>query len=198
MFGTSGYRGTTADTASVSTCFPPSRPVALTLVPTVMASTPPNGKTVVVLGAASGGLLEGGIPCPLSHKLDIDSHTLRQYIQSRALDTLLTEPFRERPMHSIHPSHHPRPHPALPHPLVRGAQAEVEKDGVLCSDYAVHPTLHAPYAYGRTKAEGIAWLKRKQHVVKEAASVLVLVGVGSLGIQSASDIAAIHPTKHVM
>jgi hypothetical protein len=35
-------------------------------------------------------------------------------------------------MHSIHPSHHPRPHPLLPHPLVRGAQAEVEKDGVLC------------------------------------------------------------------
>jgi hypothetical protein len=41
-------------------------------------------------------------------------------------------------MHSIHPSHHPRPHPALPHPLVRGAQAGVEKDGVLCSDYAVY------------------------------------------------------------
>ncbi|KAJ7883589.1 hypothetical protein B0H13DRAFT_920548 [Mycena leptocephala] len=60
-----------------------------------------------------------------------------------------------------------------------------------------HPTLHAPYAYGRTKAEGIAWLKRKQHVVEEAASMWVLVGVGSLGIQFASDIAAIHPTKHV-
>ncbi|KAJ7909372.1 hypothetical protein B0H13DRAFT_2014389, partial [Mycena leptocephala] len=27
--------------------------------------------------------------------------------------------------------------------------------------------------------------------------VLVLVGVGSLGIQFVSDIAAIHPTKHV-
>jgi hypothetical protein len=95
---------------------------------------------------------------------------------------------------------------------VRGAQAGVEKDGMLCSDYAVcalgsrlpspldlwdtsacatctshldangdaprHPNaidgkpaiLHAPYAYGGTKAG----LKRKQHVVEEATSVLVV------------------------
>ncbi|KAJ7883563.1 hypothetical protein B0H13DRAFT_2344071 [Mycena leptocephala] len=243
MFGPSGYRGTTADTANVSTCFPPSRPVALTLAPTVMASTPPNGKTVVVLGAASGGLLEGGIHTSIRYILPRSRSYLGTNIKLARPSVsfkffqpalFLTTPFhyavipydnifnlgpsihsfRERPMHSIHPSHHPRPHPALPHPLVRGAQAEVEKDGVLCSDYAVyalgsrlpaplnlwdtsaHPTLHAPYAYGRTKA-GIAWLKRKQHVVEEAASVLVLLGVGSLGIQFASDIAAIHPTKHV-
>ncbi|KAJ7855828.1 hypothetical protein B0H13DRAFT_1727879 [Mycena leptocephala] len=54
--------------------------------------------------------------------------------------------------------------------------------------------LHAPY--GGTKLEGIAWLKRKQRVVEEAASVLV-VGGGALGIQFASDIAAVHPTKRV-
>jgi hypothetical protein len=42
--------------------------------------------------------------------------------------------------------------------------------------------LHAPYAYGGTKAKGIAWLKRKQRVVEEAASVLV-VGGGALGIR---------------
>jgi hypothetical protein len=40
--------------------------------------------------------------------------------------------------------------------------------------------LRAPY--GGTKAEGIAWLKRKQRVVEEAASVLV-VGGGALGIR---------------
>ncbi|KAJ7932895.1 hypothetical protein B0H13DRAFT_754194 [Mycena leptocephala] len=54
--------------------------------------------------------------------------------------------------------------------------------------------LHAPY--GGTKPEGIAWLKRKQRVVEEAASVLV-VGGGALGIQFASDIASVHPTKRV-
>jgi hypothetical protein len=40
--------------------------------------------------------------------------------------------------------------------------------------------LRAPY--GGTKAEGIAWLKRKQRVIEEAASVLV-VGGGALGIR---------------
>ncbi|KAJ7932938.1 hypothetical protein B0H13DRAFT_754415 [Mycena leptocephala] len=54
--------------------------------------------------------------------------------------------------------------------------------------------LHAPY--GGTKPEGIAWLKRKHRVVEEAASVLV-VGGGALGIQFASDIASVHPTKCV-
>jgi hypothetical protein len=43
--------------------------------------------------------------------------------------------------------------------------------------------LRAPY--GGTKAEGIAWLKRKQRVVEEAASVLV-VGGGALGIREHS------------
>ncbi|KAJ7932901.1 hypothetical protein B0H13DRAFT_2262936 [Mycena leptocephala] len=47
--------------------------------------------------------------------------------------------------------------------------------------------LHA--LYGGTKPEGIAWLKRKQRVIEEAASVLV-VGGGALGIQFASDIAS--------
>ncbi|KAJ7932899.1 hypothetical protein B0H13DRAFT_2262935 [Mycena leptocephala] len=54
--------------------------------------------------------------------------------------------------------------------------------------------LRAPY--GGMKAEGIAWLKRKQRVVEEAASVLV-VGGGALGIQFASDIASVHPSKRV-
>jgi hypothetical protein len=40
--------------------------------------------------------------------------------------------------------------------------------------------LHAPYC--GTKLEGIAWLKRKQCIVEEAASVLV-VGGGALGIR---------------
>ncbi|KAJ7932884.1 hypothetical protein B0H13DRAFT_2178780 [Mycena leptocephala] len=54
--------------------------------------------------------------------------------------------------------------------------------------------MHAPY--GGTKPEGIAWLKQKQRIVEEAVSVLV-VGGGALGIQFASDIASVHPTKSV-
>ncbi|KAJ7902414.1 hypothetical protein B0H13DRAFT_2274944 [Mycena leptocephala] len=60
--------------------------------------------------------------------------------------------------------------------------------------HAKQAVMHAPY--GGTKAEGIAWLKRKQRIVEEAVSVLV-VGGGALGIQFASDIAAVHPTKRV-
>ncbi|KAJ7279400.1 hypothetical protein C8J57DRAFT_1059005 [Mycena rebaudengoi] len=51
-------------------------------------------------------------------------------------------------------------------------------------------------AYGGTKPESIAWLKRKQKTIEDASTVLV-VGGGALGIQFASDIAAIHPGKQV-
>ncbi|KAJ7071559.1 hypothetical protein C8F01DRAFT_1111045 [Mycena amicta] len=50
--------------------------------------------------------------------------------------------------------------------------------------------------YGGTKAEAINWLKRKQRVI-EAASAVLVVGGGALGIQFATDIAAIHPEKRV-
>jgi hypothetical protein len=46
--------------------------------------------------------------------------------------------------------------------------------------HAKQAVMHAPY--GGTKAEGIAWLKRKQRIVEEAVSVLV-VGGGALGIR---------------
>ncbi|KAJ7100583.1 hypothetical protein C8R43DRAFT_247667 [Mycena crocata] len=52
------------------------------------------------------------------------------------------------------------------------------------------------HQYGGTKVEAIAWLKGKQRAIEEAASVLV-VGGGALGIQFATDIAAIHPDKAV-
>jgi NADH dehydrogenase FAD-containing subunit len=67
-------------------------------------------------------------------------------------------------------------------------------------------------AYGGTKPESIAWLKRKQKTIEDASTVLV-VGGGALGIRRcsrypdptwidfplefASDIAAIHPGKQV-
>ncbi|PBK73897.1 FAD/NAD(P)-binding domain-containing protein [Armillaria solidipes] len=47
-----------------------------------------------------------------------------------------------------------------------------------------------------TKAEGISWLQSSQKVIAAAGSVLV-VGGGALGIQLASDIADVHPTKKV-
>ncbi|KAJ7229572.1 iron uptake cluster protein [Mycena haematopus] len=53
-----------------------------------------------------------------------------------------------------------------------------------------------PGAYGGTKAESIAWLKGKQRAIEGAASVLV-VGGGALGIQFATDIAAVYPAKRV-
>ncbi|KAJ6535104.1 hypothetical protein B0H19DRAFT_1184979 [Mycena capillaripes] len=54
----------------------------------------------------------------------------------------------------------------------------------------------AVHAYGGTKPESIAWLKGKQRTIEDAASVLV-VGGGALGIQFATDIAAVYPGKPV-
>ncbi|KAJ7482678.1 FAD/NAD-P-binding domain-containing protein [Mycena latifolia] len=50
--------------------------------------------------------------------------------------------------------------------------------------------------FGGTKSEGIAWLKRAQARIAAARSVLV-VGGGALGIQFATDIAALHPGARV-
>ncbi|KLO16071.1 FAD/NAD(P)-binding domain-containing protein [Schizopora paradoxa] len=50
--------------------------------------------------------------------------------------------------------------------------------------------------YGGTKGEGIAWLKRFQDRVARSQNVLV-VGGGALGVQYATDIATVYPTKHV-
>ncbi|KAJ3818707.1 hypothetical protein EV361DRAFT_949734 [Lentinula raphanica] len=50
--------------------------------------------------------------------------------------------------------------------------------------------------YGGTKREGIAWLKAHQEVIEASESILV-VGGGALGIQFATDIAAIHPGKRI-
>ncbi|KIJ58471.1 hypothetical protein HYDPIDRAFT_102602, partial [Hydnomerulius pinastri MD-312] len=52
----------------------------------------------------------------------------------------------------------------------------------------------APYT--GTKREGISWLRVRQRRIKEARSVVV-VGGGALGIQFASDIAALYPRKCV-
>lgn len=50
--------------------------------------------------------------------------------------------------------------------------------------------------YGGTKSEGISSLRERQKRVEAATSVLV-VGGGALGIQFASDIAAVYPQKRV-
>ncbi|KAK1224814.1 hypothetical protein PQX77_012268 [Marasmius sp. AFHP31] len=51
-------------------------------------------------------------------------------------------------------------------------------------------------SYNGTKKDSVAWLKHNQKVVEEAPSVLV-VGGGALGIQFATDIADLYPTKSV-
>ncbi|KAG6812578.1 hypothetical protein H0H92_002046 [Tricholoma furcatifolium] len=50
--------------------------------------------------------------------------------------------------------------------------------------------------YQGMKSEGIAWLKERQKIVEASMNVLV-VGGGALGIQYATDIATIYPTKKV-
>ncbi|GLB42577.1 putative pyridine nucleotide-disulphide oxidoreductase [Lyophyllum shimeji] len=50
--------------------------------------------------------------------------------------------------------------------------------------------------YNGMKTEGIAWIQKHQKIVEDAPTVLV-VGGGALGIQFATDIATIHPTKKV-
>ncbi|KAF8180332.1 hypothetical protein K438DRAFT_1725596 [Mycena galopus ATCC 62051] len=58
-----------------------------------------------------------------------------------------------------------------------------------------HAHAHA-HTYTGTKSESVIWLRAKQHAIEAAASVLI-VGGGALGIQFATDIADIHPTKRV-
>ncbi|KAG1729446.1 hypothetical protein EDB19DRAFT_1938550, partial [Suillus lakei] len=62
----------------------------------------------------------------------------------------------------------------------------------------VKPSLEPPNItpYRGTKSEGISSLRERQKRVEAAMSVLV-VGGGALGIQFASDIAAVYPQKHV-
>ncbi|KAF7291727.1 Pyr-redox-2 domain-containing protein [Mycena chlorophos] len=74
-----------------------------------------------------------------------------------------------------------------------------------CAVYALGSHLPPPLAlwesgkhFNGTKAESIAWLKRKQDELSSPAITSVLVvGGGALGIQFATDIAAVHPDKRV-
>ncbi|TFK72298.1 FAD/NAD(P)-binding domain-containing protein [Pluteus cervinus] len=50
--------------------------------------------------------------------------------------------------------------------------------------------------YAGEKAQGIEWLKENQKMISEPSTVLI-VGGGALGIQYATDIAAVHPTKKI-
>ncbi|KAG7085379.1 hypothetical protein E1B28_002943 [Marasmius oreades] len=51
-------------------------------------------------------------------------------------------------------------------------------------------------SYNGTKKDSVAWLKQNQKVIEESSSVLV-VGGGALGVQFATDIAHIYPSKSV-
>ncbi|KIK99529.1 hypothetical protein PAXRUDRAFT_131941, partial [Paxillus rubicundulus Ve08.2h10] len=65
-------------------------------------------------------------------------------------------------------------------------------------DCATHsePRKNSLRPYTGTKLEGVSWLRSRQRKVEEARNVVV-VGGGALGIQFASDLAAIHPRKCV-
>ncbi|KIJ19554.1 hypothetical protein PAXINDRAFT_166669 [Paxillus involutus ATCC 200175] len=58
------------------------------------------------------------------------------------------------------------------------------------------PCKNPLHPYTGTKLEGVSWLRSRQRKVEEAINVVV-VGGGALGIQFASDLAAIHPRKRV-
>ncbi|KAJ7843958.1 hypothetical protein B0H13DRAFT_2286495 [Mycena leptocephala] len=146
------------------------------LRPTATTSALPNGKTVIVLGASLASAQAQALKP--SHRTRLSS----SYSDFFGLFGI------------------------TPHSITLSCAVHelgVEKDGVLGFDYAVSTCtshldangdapryangingkpaiLHAPY--GGTRAEGIAWLKRKQRVVEDAAPVLV-VGArgGALG-----------------
>ena len=66
-------------------------------------------------------------------------------------------------------------------------------------DAEVHTILPPDAAHALklgSKANGIAWLKGAQQVIRKARSVLI-VGGGALGIQFATDIADVYPEKRV-
>ncbi|KAF8839199.1 FAD/NAD(P)-binding domain-containing protein [Paxillus ammoniavirescens] len=65
-------------------------------------------------------------------------------------------------------------------------------------DCATHsePCKNPLHRYTGTKLEGVSLLRSRQRKIEEARNVVV-VGGGALGIQFASDLAAIHPRKRV-
>lgn len=60
----------------------------------------------------------------------------------------------------------------------------------------LHPMTPTGVKYNGLKVEGIEWMKEKQRIVEEVPSVLI-VGGGALGIQFATDIKSVYPSKQV-
>ncbi|KAJ7648061.1 hypothetical protein FB45DRAFT_1052428 [Roridomyces roridus] len=184
-------------------------------------------KTVVVLGGAYGGaraaqLIAAGLPQGWRIVLlDRNSHVNHVYIFPR----LATLPGHEHkafipfdnifqlPSDSkVDASFMQARVLSLDAHSVTFSRAGTDTEETLPFDYAVYALgshLPAPLnpwdptaeekilrPYRGTKAEGIAWLKHKQQLIEDSESVLV-VGGGALGIQFATDIAAIYPGKPV-
>jgi apoptosis-inducing factor 2 len=182
----------------------------------------PTMKTVLVLGGAYAGasavrILSEGLPKDDWRIVLVDrnSHINHVYILPRLavlpghehkgfvpFNHLLSRPqdvFVQASVRAVHPRH-----VILDRPFQ--GDTRVNFDFLV---YALGSKLPAPLdlwgspnpsrvlePYAGTKQQGIAWLKSHQEVIGNAASVLV-VGGGALGIQFATDIAAIHPSKNI-
>ncbi|KAK0191874.1 hypothetical protein F5146DRAFT_1102169 [Armillaria mellea] len=157
-------------------------------------------KTAIVLGAAYGGsraaqILAAGIPKGWRILLiDRNSCTYMSF-----------------PRFSVLPGHEHKAFLSLTAKSVTLSRSFPEH-GIdtteVLYDYAIYALgshLPAPLdlwdtsedrAYDGTKAKAIQWLKENQKVIERAGSVLI-VGGGALGIQIATEIAAVYPSKKV-
>ncbi|KAK0492526.1 hypothetical protein EDD18DRAFT_1410347 [Armillaria luteobubalina] len=177
-------------------------------------------KTAIVLGAAYGGsraaqILAAGIPKGWRILLiDRNSHANHVYVLPR----FSVLPGHEHKAYQVFQPH--KDNYIVLHETVLSLTAKsvtlsrsFPEHGIATAevpyDYAIYALgSHLPMPldlwgtsedgdYDGTKDEAIQWLKEKQKVIERAGSVLV-VGGGALGIQFATDIAAVHPSKKVI
>ncbi|PBK68507.1 FAD/NAD(P)-binding domain-containing protein [Armillaria solidipes] len=180
-------------------------------------------KTAIVLGAAYGGsraaqILAAGIPKGWRILLiDRNSHAHHVYVLPRFSVFPGHEHKAFIPYHSLFQP------PKDDHLVLRATVLSLTAKSVTLSrsfpehgidtpevpyDYSIYALgSHLPVplglwgtsedrTYDGTKAKAIQWLKEKQKVIERAGSVLV-VGGGALGIQFATDIAAVYPSKKI-
>ncbi|KAK0229565.1 hypothetical protein EDD85DRAFT_957340 [Armillaria nabsnona] len=181
-------------------------------------------KTAVILGAAYGGsraaqILAAGIPKGWRILLiDRNSHANRSSVSSQnssyaniKIDVYVLPRFSVLPGHehkAFIPYHSVFQPPKDDHLVLHATVLSLTAKSVTLSrsfpehgiDTTEVPYDYAIYALGShlppKQAKANQWLKEKQKVIERAGSVLV-VGSGALGIQFATDIAAVYPSKKI-
>ncbi|KAF7296452.1 Pyr-redox-2 domain-containing protein [Mycena chlorophos] len=167
-------------------------------------------KTVVVLGASFAGAkaaqrIAAGLPANGWRIVLVErnSHVNHPYVLPRFSVLPGHEHKAFIPTDNIFNVGTPNPSPQKYVSLQATVQSISSNAITLSRSFPEHdiPTTKLPFDYAHfngTKAESIAWLKRKQDELSSPAITSVLVvGGGALGIQFATDIAAVHPDKRV-